>query len=192
MENKRRTILIILAIIILVVIFSLVLFITKDNKENKITDQFKEEYESLNDSYVKVNLLYDNKFIYKKESDIINLMKKTGIIYFGNSKSNDCRVAVNILQHINANKIYYINTNNIDDYKSTLNMIDDNLEYDKNKPLVVGVKDGAVVGYHAGIIGEIVNEKISKDQEEELKKIYDEINTKVYNDTCDIDEPEGC
>lgn len=63
-------------------------------------------------------------------------------------------------------------------------------------PLVIGVKEGKIVGYHTDTVdlleGQSPYDALSNDQKDSLKKIYDEINSKVYEDMCGIDNEHGC
>lgn len=63
-------------------------------------------------------------------------------------------------------------------------------------PLIVGVKDGKIVGYHTDVVdleeGQSPFELLNKKQQEKLKEIYDDIKTKVYDDTCNLDSNHGC
>lgn len=64
-------------------------------------------------------------------------------------------------------------------------------------PLVIGVKDGKIVGYHKDTVTLSDNQSsydlLTKKQQSELKKIYDDIITKVNDDFCDIENKDhGC
>ena len=64
-------------------------------------------------------------------------------------------------------------------------------------PLVIGVKNGKIVGYHKDTVTLSDNQSsydlLTKKQQSELKKIYDDIITKVNDDFCDIENKDhGC
>lgn len=63
-------------------------------------------------------------------------------------------------------------------------------------PIVIGVKKGKVVAAHTDVVeldeGQSPFELLNDKQQEELKKIYDEIKEKVYGDICDFDSGSGC
>lgn len=64
-------------------------------------------------------------------------------------------------------------------------------------PLVIGVKDGKIVGYHKDTVTLSDNQSpydlLTKKQQSDLKKIYDDIITKVNDDFCDIENKDhGC
>lgn len=63
-------------------------------------------------------------------------------------------------------------------------------------PLVVGVKNGEIVGYHTDTVD--LNEDqtpydlLTKKQQSDLKLIYDEISSRVFGDICSLDDDHGC
>lgn len=63
-------------------------------------------------------------------------------------------------------------------------------------PLVIGVKDGKIVGYHADTVKLDDNQSpydlLTNKQQSDLKLIYDEINSKVFGDSCDLNADHGC
>ena len=63
-------------------------------------------------------------------------------------------------------------------------------------PLVVGVKEGKIVGYHVDTVtldnDQTPYDLLTKKQQEELKEIYDDIVNEVYKNTCSIDDNNGC
>lgn len=63
-------------------------------------------------------------------------------------------------------------------------------------PLVVGVKDGEIVASHTDVVdldaGQSPFDLLTNEQQEELKEIYDEIKSKVYDDACDLNSEHGC
>lgn len=63
-------------------------------------------------------------------------------------------------------------------------------------PLVVGVKDGKIVGYHMDVVdldeGQSPFDLLTEKQQEQLKEIYDGIKSKVYDDACDFSAEYGC
>ena len=63
-------------------------------------------------------------------------------------------------------------------------------------PLVIGVKDGKIVGYHADTVKLDDNQSpydlLTTKQQSDLKLIYDEINAKVSDDSCGLDADHGC
>ena len=85
-----------------------------------------------------------------------------------------------------------------------LNLILKDYEVDGNKtnekrifvPLVVGVKDGKIVGYQDGIIelslDRLPYDLLTNEEQNKLKLIYDEINAKVSGDACGLEEDQGC
>lgn len=115
-----------------IIVLTLLLFTNGCTKEKvKITDniKFKEEYEKLNDKKEnnqvirKVTISKDNPFIYKKASEIIEMMnqKKSFIVYFGYAKCPWCRSMIEELIKVakdnNITEIMYVDIANIRDIK---------------------------------------------------------------------------
>lgn len=114
---KKGKIFVLVGVILLVALTGL-LFISLNNSDKKEkTDslKFKEEYEKLNDTYAFGDIKYSsldinegNPFVYASDEEVIDTLKNgTGIIYFGYPKCPWCRNAVNVLQHLNVDKILY-------------------------------------------------------------------------------------
>ena len=63
-------------------------------------------------------------------------------------------------------------------------------------PLVIGVKNGKIVGYHSDTVdlneGQSPYDLLDEKQQSKLKLIYEDINSKVFGDTCDLDGKSGC
>ena len=85
----------------------------------------------------------------------------------------------------------------LDDYE----LVDNGVAYKTGEkrlyvPLVVGVKEGKIVGYHVDTVtldnDQTPYDLLTKKQQEELKEIYDGIVNEVYKNTCSIDNNNGC
>ena len=85
----------------------------------------------------------------------------------------------------------------LDDYE----LVDNGVTYKTGEkrlyvPLVVGVKEGKIVGYHVDTVtldnDQTPYDLLTKKQQEELKEIYDGIVNEVYKNTCSIDNNNGC
>ncbi len=98
----------------------------KDSKKYSDAVKFKEEYESLNNitdekgnkKYIQVKIPKDNPIVYKTGKEIVDIIEnKTGIIYFGYSKSMWSRNIIEALLDVaKTNKIkevYYLDISNI-------------------------------------------------------------------------------
>ena len=232
--DKNRLIITILVLVLLVISLLVINF----KKNNSDALKFKKEYEALNGkkayknyTYPSIKISSNNSFYYSTEDEIIDVLKKgTGIIYFGFESCPWCRNAVNVLQKVNIDKIYYLNIKDLRDeyklenkklvktkegskkYKTMLKLLDsilddyiltdeDKKEYNTNEkriyvPLVVGVLNGNIVGYHMDTVDLKDNQSpydlLSIKQQEKLKNIYDEIVNAVYSSSCDIENPKGC
>lgn len=237
MKNKRKITLLIILLLTLIVL-GVLLFLNlnkEDEKTNINTDavKFKEEYEILNGSeanngytYPKVALEDNNPFVYSSVNDAIKVLENgTGIIYFGYASCPWCRNAVNVLQHVNASEILYVDMSDqrdayevidgvltktkdgTDGYYKLLELLDSVLEDyivdgvstgEKRMyvPLVVGIKEGEIVGFHEATVdlndGQTAYNALTSSQQEELKDVYDEIASKVNTNVCDIDSDQGC
>ena len=226
----------IIILILTLVVLSVLLFFYLNKKDNEVSTgatEFKEEYESLNGSeasngytYPKVSLEDNNPFVYASVDDTIEVLENgTGIIYFGYASCPWCRNAVNVLQHVNASEILYVDMSDqrdayevidgvltktkdgSDGYYRLLELLDsvledyvvDGISTGEKRiyvPLVVGVKEGSIVGYHANTVdlndGQTAYDTLTNDQQKALKEIYDDIAFKVNTNTCDIDSKHGC
>ncbi len=237
MKSKNKIVLGVILILTLAVLAT-ALFINLNSKKenskiNKDAIKFKEEYESVNGqkasngkTYPKVTLKENNPFVYAKPKKIVETLKSgTGLIYLGFSKCPWCRNAVNVLQHVNANEILYLDMTNQRDtyevidgvltktkegtkeYYEMLKLLDSILtDYEIGDikvgekriyvPLVIGVKDGKIVGYHADTTdlndGQTPYDLLTKKQQNDLKLIYDEINANVNGDACSLESEHGC
>ena len=177
-------------------------------------------------TYPKVTLEDNNPFVYSSVDDAIKVLENgTGIIYFGYSSCPWCRNAVNVLQHVNTNEILYVDMSDQRDayevidgvliktkdgtngYYKLLELLDSVLEDyvvdgistgEKRMyvPLVVGVKEGKIVGFHEATVdlndGQTAYDALTNDQQEKLKDVYDDIASKVNANVCDIDSDRGC
>ncbi|MDD2378139.1 MAG: thioredoxin family protein [Bacilli bacterium] len=100
--------------------------------EKEITNEsaviFKEEYQLLNgkeatngNTYTKVELDSDNRFVYADFEQIKEVIKGTGVIYFGFPECPWCRNAVPVIEEaakeVGLEKIYYLNVADIRDQK---------------------------------------------------------------------------
>ena len=84
---------------------------------------FKEEFENLNDKYVKVTIPSDNPIVYIKDSELVEKInnKEDMVVLFGYSKSNETRDIIENListsNRLNLEKIYYLDILDIRDKK---------------------------------------------------------------------------
>ncbi len=181
---------------------------------------------SSGNTYPEVKLNSDNPFVYASAKEVVDTLNNgTGLIYLGFPNCPWCRNAINVLQYVNIDKILYLNmTDQRDLYElvdgtltqtkkgtkqyyqmlKSLDSILDEYEVDNVKtgekriyvPLVIGVKDGKIVGYHADTVdlpeGQTPYDKLTKEQQNTLKIIFDEIVTKVNDDACDAEHDKGC
>lgn len=100
-----------------------------------------------------------------------------------------------------AEKEYYEMLDILKDILSDYEVVDNGVKYQAGEkriyvPLVIGVLNGKIVGYHADTVDLEGNQKpsdlLTEKQKSKLKLIYDEINSKVNSSSCDIDNNHGC
>lgn len=134
--NNDKNMIIRVLIVILMMIGAIAFFnVSQNKKENEDAIKFKEEYEKLNNekvgefTYSKIDIKEDNPFVYADAKDVVNTLKNgTGLIYIGFSSCPWCRNAVNVLQHVNMDKIMYLD---IKDLRDTYEVVDGNLKKTK-------------------------------------------------------------
>lgn len=85
--------------------------------------KFKEEYESLNNEKIKINIPNNNPIVYASYKKVIDIIENdTAVIYFGFPECPWCRNAVPVLfdaaKEMGIDKIYYYNALDIRDKKS--------------------------------------------------------------------------
>lgn len=115
---KKRIILITFLALIILGIY----IFTNKNKEETDAIKFKNEYEKLNKTNVKLNISKDNIIEYADYEKVIKLIKnETAIIYFGFPDCPWCRNAIPVLldaaNELSIEKIYYFNALSIRDEK---------------------------------------------------------------------------
>ena len=183
----------IIKIVLCVILLFSICACKKDDNVKVNTDalKFKEEYESLNnkDDYIKVDIKENNYFTYINNNKLKNILNGgTGFIFIGDKTNNEARNIVNVLNYVNAANIYYIDINNVnDDVKQIIN---EKMGITLSKPIVIGVNTGNVIKYQEGTSYESL--ELTEEEKSELKLIYDDINAKVSDDSCDIEKPEDC
>lgn len=163
LKKENLFFLALLAIIVLIACGCGFLALQKVENNPIVTDaaKIKEEYEILNGQineknnlkYPTVTLSDDNPFVYRSESEIVNILKnKTGVIYFGFSSCPWCRSILPILEdaakEVGLAQVFYLDIQNIRDV----------LELDENNKVVTS-KEGSN-GYYQ--IVELLDEYLSE------------------------------
>lgn len=96
---------------------------------------------------------------------------------------------------------YYEILELLDDILEDYEIEDDSTTYKVGEkriyvPLVVGVLNGKIVGYHLDTVdlneGQSAYDLLDENQKSKLKLIYDEINSKVNSSSCDVNSKHGC
>ena len=191
--NKKQNIILILFGTILIILGIIFIY------DNKNSVKFKKEY---------IKASKNNKFVYKTEEEIINILEKvTGIIYFGFPECPWCQEYIKYLDDIsnksNIKEVYYLNIfeirkNNTDEYKKIVNLLKDYLDKDENNnprifvPHVVAVKDGKIIDNdnETSMITESISTKEywTEDKVEALKNklkiIFDKVTLQICTDKC--------
>jgi len=129
---KKRIVIIIVLVLMILIACLIINIKNKTNIEESDAIKFKNEYERLNNTSIKVKISEDNIIEYANYNETINLIKnETAIIYFGFPDCPWCRNAIPVLldaaKELSIEKIYYFNALSIRDEK----------ELDKNGNKVV-------------------------------------------------------
>ena len=182
-------------ILTIILCFVLILSLTgckkEDNNSKSDALKFKKEYEKLNgnDAYVKVILSENNYFKYVTNKGLVKILnEKSGMVFIGSANSNESRNIVNVLSYVNSPIIYYIDINNLSDYSKKV--LNEKASVDLSKPVVIGVLNGEVIKSQVGTGYESF--ELTAEEKNNLKLIYDDINAKVSDDACDIEQDTGC
>ena len=161
----------------LLITIIIVLLIGCTKKEQSDAIKFKEEYEKYNNTKIKLNISEDNIIKYATKKEIKEIIKnKSGVIFIGDPKDNQSRVAIKCLlnasESTDLQQIYYTkDTTNIEEIENT------------KTPIVIYVLEGKIVSTHNGTIKD--KTKLSEDEEIELYNIYIDGIHKVLQDACD-------
>jgi len=114
-----------------IILCLIILLLCGCSSNQKDSLKFKEEYEKLNDVekmdgsyYIKMDIPKDNPVKYSNYEEIMSILDKTGVIYFGFSECPWCRTAVPILlealKEKNIKTLYYYNVLNERDRKELI------------------------------------------------------------------------
>ena len=180
-----------LYIILLLLFISIPVGCNKKNSKIESTDalKFKEEYESLNNEkdLIKVSIKEKNPIVYSNLDEVIDIMdNKSGLIYFGNAKSNSCRDMISILieaaKQTGLKKIYYIDTKNIEENDEKLSKIKEYVN-DFNGAILLFIKDKENIGSIQSLDKDY--KKMSEEEQDELLKIYRNSIHEMLDDICD-------
>lgn len=150
-DNMIKTITV-LVLIIAIILVCIILFKKDDEESDNI--RFANEYTLVS---------IDNVFVYKNEEEIIKILEHgTGVVLLGFPECPWCQKYAVYLNEVakenDLEEIYYYNImedreNNSDTYKKIVSLLESYLQYDNegNKrvyvPLVVGIKNGEIVGF---------------------------------------------
>ena len=157
---KNKGIIITMGIIIVVLIALVVFLLVRDNNDNdnnnEITDaeKFAEEYASVPN---------DNVFVYSSVDEVIDILENgTGVVYLGFPECQWCDAYVVYLNEVakerNISEIHYYNiredrTNNTEEYKKIVSILEEYLTDDENGnlriyvPAVIFMNNGTIVGF---------------------------------------------
>ncbi|MDD2435439.1 MAG: hypothetical protein PHO63_04210, partial [Bacilli bacterium] len=128
----KKGLLIVISILLLIVITVVVILSFDKEKEikkepNESALKFKAEYEALNGlvvndkTYSDMTIDGDNIFVYADMEKLKEIIKGTGVIYFGFPECPWCRLAIPVMEEaakeVGIDKIYYYNVLKIRDTK---------------------------------------------------------------------------
>ncbi len=167
------------------ILLILLLLVGCSNKND--IDKFKEEYESLNDSNIEVNIDSNYNIKYLSIDEVVTFLENdTGILLFGISNDGMTRSVVETLLEVakeNKLNLYYYNPSNIEENESFSKMIgilNDYLQTNEDNqkvlsvPDVYFVKDGKIIGNHYGTVNSN-NVILNEEEKEELYNIYNKL-----------------
>ena len=167
------------------ILLILLLLVGCSNKND--IDKFKEEYESLNDSNIEVNIDSNYNIKYLSIDEVVTFLENdTGILLFGISNDGMTRSVVETLLEVakeNKLNLYYYNPSNIEENESFSKMIgilNDYLQTNEDNqkvlsvPDVYFVKEGKIIGNHYGTVNSN-NVILNEEEKEELYNIYNKL-----------------
>lgn len=196
-----------------VIVIGLVLFMafvmigcTKEENKSLTEDEikFKEEFEILNhknndsgEGYMTVMIPEKNTVVYDEMDKILNRMENgTGIICLASYGNNESRQAIPVLVNttinMGAEAIYYIDNQTLSSadrqalFSQIRSLLPENTT-DLSDPTVIFVKDGTILGVHQGTVGSQNNTNVplTKEEEQELSKIYSGYLYQILDIACD-------
>lgn len=179
-----------------IIVIACILLVGCGSKEANDITKFKEEYESLNESNVPLQVDHETKLTYLDTKQVVEFLeKKTGIIYFGFPSCPWCRNAIPVLLQVAKEKnmtVYYYDSSNIpaeeeDDFSKVMSILYDHLTENEEGektlyvPDIYFLKNGQIVGNHLGTVESQTDPHIAltEEQKEELAKIYTELVEKI-------------
>lgn len=168
-------------------------------------------------TYPKIKINKNNPIKYVEDSNLIDILKNgTNVIYFGWNTCPWCRNAIPVLfdaaKEANIDTIYYYNIKRIRTayetnpesadgklYKEVIDIlgqyVESTFENSDEKRLTVPdvyyIQDGSVIGHHANTVESHTKgtDKLTAEQQKELKNIYLKIFKTKKIETCSAD---GC
>ena len=167
------------------ILLILLLLVGCSNKND--IDKFKEEYESLNDSNIEVNIDSNYNIKYLSIDEVVTFLENdTGILFFGITNDGMTRSVIETLLEVakeNKLELYYYNPSNIEESESFAKMIgilNDYLQTNEDNqkvlsvPDVYFVKEGKIIGNHYGTVNSN-NVILNEEEKEELYNIYNKL-----------------
>lgn len=173
----------------------IILLISTSCSYSHITDseKFKQEYETLNNNSVIMNIDENNPIKYVNFEKLMGILTTgTGVIYFGFPGCPWCRNMIPVLFEVsdsnNIDTIYYFNPRYIrssgdESYQKLIKILDDYLlENDNGEktlyvPDVYFVKNGKIVGNHLSTVESQTDPytPLTEQQTKELENIYQKL-----------------
>ncbi len=168
----------------------LIVFFVGCSKESNI---IKEDYESLNDKYLKVTI-EDNKIEKIDYSKFDEVKKNIGAVYFCQPQSNYCRnnieVFIELVNDLDLSNIYYIDLSNKgDDYKTFINKYNNNLDLNNGDIIIFG--ESKIIDKLTKDITEPEEKLTNEEKKLEYKRLYDFLIQLNDPDICNKDS-DGC
>ncbi len=158
--------------------------------------KFKEEYESLNEDNIVVDISLDNKIDYLNTKEVVTfLQEETGVIYFGIPSDTKSRSVVETLLEVvkdNDLELKYYNPSSfkdedLDDFAKIIGILSQYLQKNEDgqlmlmTPDVYFVKNGKIVGNYFGSVPSFADTALSEEQKVELYNSYNQLCQLVKN-----------
>jgi len=151
----------------------------------KVVSNIKDDYETLNDHYLKVEINKNNVYYKASIDEIKKVLDSEGTIIFANPKDNVSRKIITILNNVveqtSIDKVYYFDSDYLNDEFKTY--LKDKLQVDILPGTLITVSKGEILKiYYPNAINN--DKELKSNEESKLKKEYQEIIENVI-EKCD-------
>lgn len=170
----------------------IILLLVGCSSKSSDIDKFKEEYESLNNENIEVNIDSKYSIKYLTIDEVVTFLENdTGILFLGIANDGMTRSVVETLLEVaNKNKLdlYYYSPSNLtendtENFAKMIGILNEYLQTNEDNQKILSVPDvyfvnnGKVVGNHYGTIDNNVN--LNEDEKKELYDTYNSLAQKL-------------